>query len=341
MFKRKNGKIKKRNKVKFLLSIKSWICAILVLLILSVVGAFIAALKIDNVSFLETLSGVSSFFVAILTALYVFTTSKQIDVANKQLEEMKNERATNELPLVVLKQDFFEIERPKFYYAPCDNEYSFQSRYMYGIKLINKSTFPALWIDISAELLIPKGEDLISLDSCQHRINLLSSLEESEEVSIMFVSDEKTELFTSLRERSAKDLPLIRLTIYYRNLCGGYFRTVEIRRITPSKEIETKIVEWQKQIITSQTVEKEALDYLSEEKEQNKNKQRIFKEIQTEFERNIKDKKNIRIETREIPTLYEFNVISKNEYLNCVEKYHYPQYVHKSPNCQNKMKNKE
>ena len=66
-------------------------------------------IKIDGVDFIGALSGVSSFFVAVLTALYVYTTSKQIDVANKQLMEMKEVRVTNEQPLIMLKIDRFEI----------------------------------------------------------------------------------------------------------------------------------------------------------------------------------------------------------------------------------------
>lgn len=314
-------------------NIKIWVCVMIVLLVGSAVGALVAAIKIDRVDFIGALSGVSSFFVAVLTALYVYTTSKQIDVANKQLMEMKEERVTNEQPLIMLKNDRFEIERPNFYYTPCTGEYSFQSRYYYKVKLVNVSNFPALWIDVSAEILIPKNGKLLHKESIQHRINILTPNNESKEIDIMFAQDIDTSLFTALRELSTKQLPLIRLTLYYKNLCGGYFRVDEVRQLIPHKDVEENIRNWQTMIISSKTNHKESLDLLLKLPKEDEKKKELFQLVKENFQLKLGEGKDIEIQATEIPTLYKFSIISEETYKEETKDFHYPRHLHKVSEC--------
>lgn len=323
----------KRDNKKIFRNVKVGVGILLILLLLSAIGTLVAAVNVDNVNFIEALSGISSFFVAILTALYVYTTSKQIDVATKQLEEMKEERAISEQPLVVMKKDDFHIEKPDFYFSPCVKEYSIQSRYFYKIKLINYSNFAAVSIDVSAEILVPDNDSWLTFSACQHRINVLSAGQESQEISIMFVNDSDTKLFTSLRELSVKKLPLIRLLIYYKNLCGGYYKIEEVRQLVSHEDSENYVRKWQKQIIAFKTEQMEVLKVLSKMTEKDEKRDQLFESMKASLELALDGRKEIQIQTREVPSMFNISLLTEKEYLDSIKNFTYARPLHKIAEC--------
>ena len=65
---------------------------IIIVLLLSFGGCLIYSKFNTEFSFINTLSALSSFFVAVLTAMYVYTTSNQMDIMKMQLKQMQQEQ---------------------------------------------------------------------------------------------------------------------------------------------------------------------------------------------------------------------------------------------------------
>ena len=63
-----------------------------VVLGIAFIGCFAYSLYNPLFSFINTLSAISSFFVAVLTVIYVYTTSTQMDFMKQQLEQMQKDQ---------------------------------------------------------------------------------------------------------------------------------------------------------------------------------------------------------------------------------------------------------
>lgn len=314
--------------------IKVVVFTIIIILFVVFVGALIFSLKDPTINFFSTVSGLSSFFVALLTALYVYTTSKQIEVANEQLEEMRQERAMHEQPLLVLIDDQFQIERPRFFYSPPEDEYSFLSRYEFSGNVYNCSSYPAVGADISAEILVKKDDRLYALKTVTRRLNIIQPNEKAL-FSVGFSGDDVTQLFESLRNSHADLLPRIRTTILYRNLCGGYFESIKYEYIVPFEDdIETLIL-WHSRIHSAYIEEQEHISIL-EKMPHNTEWNTHFNSVKDVFNSSLGDRDNIDLECIEIPEKFSLNSISKQQFDEKTKNHHFSHFVHKAADCKAK-----
>ena len=204
---------------------------ILITVSLALVVAFIGCLVYSyfnpDFSFVDTISAVSSFFVAILTVITVYTTSKQMDFMKQQLDQMRDEQRLSEQPVLDIVMKRFEVERPRFYRSPLG--YSFQSRYFFFLQINNLSAFPAIFADVSAELIVKKGKKEKVFGAVSNRINVIAANTTSNELDIMFATDESCEILSALRSMSTSTLPKLRLVITYKSLSGANY-VLEIGR---------------------------------------------------------------------------------------------------------------
>lgn len=314
------------------------VSAIIVLLFAVFSGALYFSLKHPSINFVSIISGLSSFFVAILTALYVYTTSKQIEVANEQLEEMRQERAMQEQPLLTLVDDKFQIERPRFFYTPPEDEYCFLSRYKFSGNIYNCSSYPAIAADISAEILIPKDEEICILETISRRLNVIRPNEKAS-FFLSFSDDNATQLFESLRNARTDLLPRVRITILYRNLCGGYFESKKYEYIAPlDDDVETLIL-WHSRIHSAYIEEKDHISKL-QQMSHNAAWKADFDSIKDVFNNSLGDRQNIKLKCIEIPEKFSLNNLSKQEFDETTKNHHFPHYVHRTNVCERKIPNK-
>lgn len=324
---------RKNNKKEYikLSKINKLVFIIVLVLIISFIAVFFASIKNDSISFIETVSGISSFFVAILTAIYVYTTSRQIDVANKQLIEMQQERTLKEQPLLTSINNNFYIERPSFFYSPPENKFSFQSRYYFRAKVQNVSSYPAVAVDVDAEIEANKNGKISVLKAANSRLNIISP-NSTVEFDIMFCNDNIMQLFESLRERDADLLPKLNVSITYRNLCGGFFKVSQSMYLTNTTKYEDVLRMWHSKISSAYIEEKERINELKRISSNEKYKE-LFEKIKNEFDSNLGDDKQITLECIDLPESFSLNVISKEEFESEIEKHYYGRYVHNTANC--------
>lgn len=105
--------------------------------------------------FITYIAGLSSFFVALLTVVYVYTTNEQLKMMNKQLKQMEKEQKQQQQPFPHISKVELEIEKPRFFYTPPANEYSCQSRYRIIANIDNLTSEPAVLLDVVATIDIP------------------------------------------------------------------------------------------------------------------------------------------------------------------------------------------
>ena len=316
------------------------ICLIIIscLFCVALLAVSIWAIVKNGIDYIGIMSGISSVVLSLLTALYVYTTSKQIDAVNKQIEEMKMDRITKEQPLLSIVEDKFTIESPNFYYTPPTNEYSFQSRYYYKFKINNESNYSAILIDLDAELLINLSGKLLRLGTCNKRINTLAANKDSKELHFMFAGDEELRIFSALREQSVEALPILRLTLIYKNLNGGHFKIHYKSILAPHKENEEIIRKWQKAIVSAESDSKEIVVTMSNMNSDDEKRDKIFDKIKGLFKKEVGEEE-IEIRIIHIDEEYSISLISKEEYEQEMAGHSYPRFIHKNKICKSKIIN--
>ena len=190
---------------------------------------------------------VLSFILAVVSIITVIISIRQnkrlLEANEQQINEMRKEHQLSVQPVLALENGEFAIERPKFYYTPPQDSYSFLSRYLYRVILKNVSSATAIFVDISATLLLEKDGQELSLGATAVRKNILQSGQESEGVHILFSGDDSAYLYSALRESKTSQLPKIEISIVYRNTCGGYFSFDQTFILVPTKNDITVIEE--------------------------------------------------------------------------------------------------
>lgn len=186
------------------------------------------------------LSGLSSFFVAILTVLYVSVTSSQLDLMSKQLDEMKKDRELQTQPFPLILNAEMILERPLIYAKPREPKYRALSRSRINIVLKNIGSSPAVCIDTICILTIPSDEKIIVSEGIPNRINILEEnckfpSDDVQYFGCMFTDDFDRALLKSIMESTflkkrtfhEESLflknPRLTVRILYKNILGASF----------------------------------------------------------------------------------------------------------------------
>lgn len=259
---------------------------VFVILVIILLGFSIIRYNNPEFEFITYLSGSSTFVVAILTILYVFTTSKQLDIMTNQLAEMKKDRELQNQPLPYIENINLSIEKPRFFYTPPDDEYSFQSRYNFKASLNNLSESPAICIDISACIILPADNDKLILDSVCQRVDVLEGkckLDEKDEINLTFVGDCNGKIFEALRSENINTFPRLKIITLYRNISGGCFTYWNEYYIIPDQDKENTMRDWHTQIVSFPTKYKDKLSELKFLRKANRDKwHNLFDNIKEE-----------------------------------------------------------
>ena len=302
---------------------------ILVVLCLAFIGCFAYSFFDSNFSFVNTISSISSFFVAVLTVVYVYTTSKQMEYMKQQLNQMQTDHRMSEQPIIDFEDLKFELERPRLFYTPPEDEYSFLSRYFLWLKIRNVSAYPALFVDISAELIVRDNDKKLGLGATSSRLNLVAANSVSEPIDIMFSGDSDNRILSALRGYSTADLPQIHIKACYKSLSGAsyllehtYWLDIPEER-TDSIEI---LRNWHSTIVSAPIEEKEILTILKKSKTA---KETAFDKAKERFNQKLLGEKSINISLIEIPQKFMLKAISDDEYSEEMDTHQYGRYVGK------------
>lgn len=307
---------------------------VIVLLIVTFAGTWYMSSQNPKIDFITYIAGISSFFVAVLTALNVYTTSSQIEVANKQLEEMKYDRAMSEQPLLTVEKMKFSIEKPRFFYTPPEDEYSFQSRYVVTADLKNCSNYPAVSVDATVKLEVKQQKEVFVLPTVARRINILAP-GESHPVNFQFSGDEITWIFDALRSSHTQELPIIRYELTYGNLCGGFFQLAGQAILAPKEDSLETIRQWHSRINAAYVEEKESISLLRKIKGTGE-WEKAFNRIKSNFSSSLAVGSEVEVDCLELPEKCTICSITAEQYKGKKEQYQYSHFVHRAANCESK-----
>ncbi len=295
---------------------------IFAILIIILLGFSIASYKNPEFEFITYLSGSSTFIVAILTILYVFTNSKQLDIMTNQLAEMKKDRELQNQPLPYIENIKLSIEKPRFFYTPPNDEYSFQSRYKFEASINNLSESPAICIDISACIIIPTDNDKLTLETACQRVDVLEEkckLDEKDKINLTFVEDYNGKIFEALRSGEINTFPRLCIKTFYRNTSGGCFTYENEYYIIPDQDKEGTLRDWHTQIVSFTTKYKDKLSELKLMSKRNRDKwNRLFQDIKEEVACGITDE-SLELKIRAIQGKFNIESMERDAYFKAIE----------------------
>ena len=129
------------------------------------------------------------------------------------------------------------------------------------------------------------------------------------------------DLLESFLESSIESLPIIDLTIYYKNVLGAFFKAVYKYRIYPFDEDEYTIKKWFKNIKMfnidfSDRIKK--YNSLVKINPQGEDAKKIYGGIKSEFEKNMQDP-NLHVDLYLIPGSFNVKPISDEEFNSEIE----------------------
>lgn len=197
---------------------------------------------------LTYLSSSATFAIALLTVMYVLTTRKQLEVMSMQLNEMRKDRELLNQPLPWPIKLIGTSRKPRFFYAP-PNSYEACSQNYIRFKLKNIGSTPAVSIDVCCYVIIPDKERKIKLSSRSIRIDVLEYNQEfpsneGEKDNFLFYDDLKTNLLIHMLTSNLKELPLVELHIYFKNILGACFHIEKLYRLYPNPGDRDIIKTW-------------------------------------------------------------------------------------------------
>lgn len=276
--------------------------------------------KFDAIAYL---SGWSTFVLAILTAIYVITTSGQLNIMKKQLDEMRKERELQCQPLPWFEQIKFYIIKPKLFYSPPEKLHKFLSKYDIGFTLKNIGTFPAICIDISSRIEIPRDNDFIFIDTISKRIDALEEKanyppDGSLNKSFSFTEDASTigKVLEALRDNNIEKYPRIMIRILYKNVLGGCFILFNEYVIYPKDENQDSVMKnWLSEIKAFNIKYKNEIDQLTEIRNYNREKWDIlFEELKSQIACTLVGEDEIELSVFPIPNSLKVVPISYEDY---------------------------
>lgn len=285
---------------------------------------------------INSILAVLSFILALISIITVIITIKQneklLQANKRQLEEMQEEHRLSAQPIITLVNGQFFIERPRFFYTPPEDTYSFLSRYRYRAFLKNVTSSTAICIDASAKLILPEGK--METQDIAKRQNVLTNNTKSRPVSFLFVEDKNFDLYQVLRENKVTQLPRIEINIVYKNTCGGCFLSKQTFLLAPKDEDLNTIRSWHTVMASASVESKEMIDEMKRIRSEEKWEQR-FQAAKETFDSRLgsPDKSGLCLDVIEVPEKYDFRILSQSEYDKIVKNYHYPHFVRSTTRC--------
>lgn len=304
--------------------------AILILVTIALIAAFVGSLVYSyfypEFSFSDTISMISSFFVAILTVITVYTTSRQMDFMKQQLDQMRNDQRMSEQPVLDIINPQFEIERPRFFYSP--KGYTFQSRYFFKLQINNLSAYPAIFTDVSAELIVVEdGEELV-LGAVSRRLNVIAANTTSNVVEIMFAGDSNSKILSALRSLMTSSLPKLKLIITYKSLSGASYALEHVYWLDYRSDDDDGLIlrNWHTAITVAPVEEKETIEALKKIPEGEK-RDEVFESAKNAFDAKLAEGEALDVAMIEIPQKFVLKSITDEQFNEMMESHQYGKYI--------------
>ena len=331
------------------------------IVILILVGIFIVIYNTVNPQFdsILFLSGLSTYVIALFTATYAYTSSRQVDLMITQISEMKKDRELQSQPMPWLEKFELIVNKPHFFYTPIEQEYSSHSQCFFFFILKNVGATPAVSIDVQGRILLdPKdksedkskvlGPDVEKIEILEEKQiapkNFLDKIEDLENreallkkranmCHLMYNDDKKIKLLDMLLERNIDKTPIFQYRTVFRNIVGGKFLILQsyLLFIYKDEDLET-LKKWICARNTFPITFKDELAQLERLRKMDLEKwDKLYNEVKKKFEDSL-EQDEIEIFCDLIPQSIKVTPISNEVYTGILEesKYGLPSVLVKS-----------
>ncbi len=286
-----------------------------------IIAATICALFVYGIihpdfGFINALSGLSSLFVAVLTVVYVYVTTNQLEVMKKQLAEIKLEREMQNQPMPWFEGVTLKVERPEFIYNSEEKTQEYSSDYTLGLIIKNVGHSPLICADVTAKLSITDGDEEFKLETNDLRINILEEkcLTKEGDTVFRFKDDLDGRLLEALLKGRAA-IPVLKLRIIYKSIMGGCFSIYSSYELSIDQEEDT-IKDWVMNLKTFSIFFKSELDDIGNLEAGNNEKwdEKFLTLQKSAEERHSGQDESVRIQAQLITDSFVANQISNSEY---------------------------
>ena len=196
----------------------------------------------------------------------------------------------------------------------------------------NESSFAAISVDATSELLIRTEEGKKILHSSSRRIKTLSAGQQMK-IGFLFLDEGKYSVYEALRQMKTKELPVVKTTIIYKNLCGAYFKVESFSTVFPSAEDTQQLIAWHTAITTATTASKEIIGRMLNMALNDPSRNKLFDDVKTAFNSSFEDDVALSIDCEEEPRAFEIAVISREEYEEILSKHGYARRIRGFEDC--------
>lgn len=261
----------------------------------------------------------SSLSTVIMVLVYVLTTSRQLQVMHRQLEEIKYSRNVQSQPLIFLEGEKLALQLPRYYVGPQDDFMSMRvlCRLSFMATVRNIGNGPAISIDFIPSLAENRqGKTSTLVESTGERIECISLREgDQQRISFLFI-DRNHEVVASLLERNPVRLHAIML---FKNALGMTYKE-EMEYIA---EVDTRNKEdmeiLKKSLKILKTADIDFSDYIRKFESLKRANQKdeakmVFDDVKAKMKNMLESKEKLFIHVHISPGSFSVNPIAQPDY---------------------------
>lgn len=237
--------------------LKTFAVTLFIGLIVFSVFALVLRLFFSEFDPVPYITAIATLSIAVLTVAYVLTTSGQLSIMKRQLDEMRQSRQLDAQPLPILTLTRAFIEPPRLYFTPPEDEHSFHSRLCVEFSIKNHGSFPAVSLVASAVVVLPQKENDPKILRCvSEQVDILPRgaavpVGDDTPPSFLFTGGPSEEFIPFLRQKNFRKLPVLPVHLTYMNILGACFAVDTTYTLVPKKpEDDGTLRKWHAQIVS-------------------------------------------------------------------------------------------
>jgi len=233
---------------------------------------------------------------------------------NEQLEQMRRSRDFQAQPLPVARVTKVEVEKPRFFYSPPEDEYSALCRVFVHFRIQNEGTHPAINVVASGKLFLADKRQFDSASVLAEVIPESAAYPSAtESVDFMFNDDKELEVIDSLRRRDTRQQPVLGIRTVFRNALGSSFAATSYFQLSvPDAAADAKLAGWHSALAALPVRYKSEIERLKRLRKKNDSEwEALFRTVKQALEEQVADKENIEIRHFGIPLSFNVEPLSE------------------------------
>lgn len=258
-------------------------------------------------------------------------------LSEAQLAEMRTARELVAQPLPIPKSVIFQVERPRLFYSPPEDEHSAQSRYTVLVPLSNPTQYPAVGVNVSS--YVHFGDPRTVLTSTDTYLSILApgaNIDEGKSVpAFLFAGDVAGSLFDQLRQHDPRKVPAVSVVVLFKNTLGAHFRIVQSYQVYAPDDHGQTLRVWHTGIAGFGAKYKQELTQLREMKRKHVETawDELFQKVKQEFAESVPGSDSLQLRAYAVPASFLLENIPKDDYEKGLKNAAYSQVISETYGC--------